>query len=181
MPPDIVDWMKSAPARTTPPPPPAPASTGLEVSPEDAKDEKRQTLLQRISAMTPTEKIKTALTGNQEERLLLIRDSNKLVARAVLQSPKLSDAEIEAFATMKNVSEEVLRMIALNRAFIKSYTVARALLNNPRTPLDVSLGLIVRMNERDMKTLSLNKNVPETLRAMAFKIYKQKQESQKSK
>lgn len=148
---------------------------------KDKKNGERETLLQKISRMTPAEKIKTALTGNQEERLLLIRDSNKLVARAVLQSPKLSDAEIEAYAAMKNVSEEVLRLVSTNRAFMKSYSVVRSLLNNPRSPIDITLPLLTRLNERDLKGLSLNKNVAETLRGMAIKLIKQKQEAQKSK
>ncbi len=144
-------------------------------------EKKRQTLLQRINAMPPAQKIKTALTGNQEERLVLIRDSNKLVARAVLQSPKLSDGEIEAYASMKNVTEEVLRLIALNRAFMKNYTVARALVFNPRTPIDVGLPLLNRLNERDLKGLALNKGVAETLRSLAHKMFKQRQEAHRSK
>ncbi len=180
VPPDLADWIKSAPARPADTPPPL-ASTEAPPSDEAAKkDPERQTLLQRINSMTPAEKIKTALTGNQEERLVLIRDSNKLVARAVLGSPKLSDAEVEAYASMKNVTEEVLRQIAMNRAFMKRYTVAVALVNNPRTPLDVTLPLMNRLNERDLKNLSINKNVPETLRGLALKMYKQKKEPPKS-
>ena len=68
---------------------------------------------------------------------------------------------------MTNVSEEVLRLIAKNRAFIKKYTVARALINNPRAPIDVTLPLLPRMNEKDLKGLSLNRNVPEVIRGMA--------------
>lgn len=184
VPPDLADWIKQAPAPATDDPPAPPVPTEIlpqEVVEGEVKDPQRQTLLQRIGVMTPAEKIKTALTGNQEERLLLIRDSNKLVARAVLGSPKLTDAEIESFASMKNVSEEVLRLISMNRAFIKSYSVARALANNPRTPLDVSLPLIPRLNDRDLKGLGLNKNVPETLRTMAIKLYKQKKEAQQTK
>ena len=111
--------------------------------------------------MSAVEKIKLALTGNQESRLILIRDSNKIVARSVLQSPKLSDAEMEAYASMKSVSEEVLRLIAKNRAFTRRYTVARALVNNSRAPIDVTMPLLLRMNEKDLKGLSLNRNVPE--------------------
>jgi hypothetical protein len=183
VPPDLVDWIKQAPARPTdaPPPPPGAGPPTEESVEGEKKDPERQTLLQRINSMTPAEKIKAALTGNQEERLVLIRDSNKLVARAVLGSPKLSDAEVEAFAMMKNVTEEVLRQIAMNRAFMKRYMVAVALVNNPRTPLDVSLPLMNRLNERDLKNLSLNKNVPETLRGLALKLYKQKKEPQHTK
>jgi hypothetical protein len=145
----------------------------LSVTPE------RQPLHQKISRLTVGERIHTALMGSQEERMILVRDSNKVVARAVLQSPKLSDQEAENIATMKNVSEEVLRLIAVNRKFIKSYGVARNLVNNPRTPIDVGLPLINRLNDRDLKELSRNKNVPEVIRSIAFKLVKQKEDSNK--
>ncbi len=129
----------------------------------------RQTTLQKIGRMNPAQKIKCALLGSQEERFLLIRDPNKMVARAVLQSPKLSEAEAEAYASMKNISEEVLRLIATNRSFIKSYVLMRALVNNPRAPIDVTLPLLSRLNDRDMKGLAVNKNVPDALRTTAAK------------
>lgn len=160
-----------------------PAATGAEpTSPEESSEGgKRTTLLQRINAMTPSQKIKMALTGNMEERLILIRDSNKLVSRAVLGSPKLSDQEVENFASMKNVSEEVLRLIAMNRKFAKSYAVVRQLVNNPRTPIDVGLPLLNRLNDRDMKGIMINKNVPEVIRSMAIRLVKQKEEASKPK
>jgi hypothetical protein len=131
--------------------------------------------------MSSAEKIKTALTGNQGERLLLIRDSNKVVARAVLQSPKLSGMEVESFAAMANVTEEVLRLIAKSRKFMKSYNVMRSLINNPRLPIDVGLPLLNRLNERDLKGLILNKNVAEVIRGMANKLIKMKEEASKPK
>ncbi|MGH9356761.1 MAG: hypothetical protein ACRD10_11585 [Terriglobia bacterium] len=140
----------------------------------------RQTTLQRISRMNPAQRIKCALTGSQEERFILIRDSNKMVARAALQSPKLSEAEIESYASMKNVSEEVLRMIAANRAFMKSYAVIRALVNNPRTPIDVAVPLLSRMNDRDMRSLGMNRNVPDALRTTAAKTLMARQSSRGS-
>ena len=137
----------------------------------------RQTLHQKISRMTVAEKINTALMGSQEERTLLVRDANKVVSRAVLQSPKLSDQEVENIATMKNVSEEVLRLLAMNRKFIKSYGVVRNLINNPRTPIDTGLPLINRLNDRDLKELARNKNVAEVIRSMATKLVRQKEEA----
>ncbi len=141
----------------------------------------RETLIQRINRMSAVEKIKLALTGNQESRLILIRDANKIVARAVLQSPKVSEGEIEAFASAKNVSEEVLRLIAMNRAYMKNYAVARSLINNPRAPLDITLHLIPRMNDKDLKLLTNNRNIPDTLRTMAIKLVKQKEQAMKPK
>jgi len=141
----------------------------------------RETLIQKISRMSAVEKIKAALTGNLETRMILVRDSNKLVARAVLQSPKLSNQEIESYAGARNVSEEVLRLIATNRKFMKTYVVARALINNPRAPIDLTMPLVIRLNERDLKGLAFNRNVPEAIRGMAIKLIKQKEEATKPK
>lgn len=141
----------------------------------------RETLIQKISRMSAVEKIKAALTGNLETRMILVRDSNKLVARAVLQSPKLSNPEIENYAGARNVSEEVLRLIATNRKFMKTYVVARALINNPRAPIDITMPLVNRLNERDLKGLAFNRNVPEAVRGMAIRLIKQKEEATKPK
>lgn len=141
----------------------------------------RETLIQKISRMSVVEKIKAALTGNMETRSLLIRDANKIISRAVLQSPKISDTEAEGYAAAKNVSEEVLRLIASNRKYMKTYVVVRALVNNPRAPLDITIPLMARMNERDLKGLTLNRNVPEVIRSMAIKMIKQKEDATKVK
>lgn len=163
-------------AAAEPPPQPPAAPAAPPVDPPE-----RITLIQRIARMSAAEKIKTALTGNQEERLALIRDSNKIVSRAVLQSPKISDMEIENIAGMKNVTEEVLRLISMNRKFAKSYNVIRSLINNPRLPIDVGLPMLGRLNERDLKGLGLNKNIAEVIRSMAMKLIKQKEEANKPK
>ena len=131
--------------------------------------------------MSVVEKIKAALTGNMETRSLLVRDSNKIISRAVLQSPKISDTEAESYAAAKNVSEEVLRLIAQNRKFMKSYVVMRALVNNPRAPVDITMPLFMRLNERDLKGVSLNRNVPEVIRSLAIKTIKQKEDANKPK
>jgi len=141
----------------------------------------RETLIQKINGMNVVQKIKAALTGNLETRMLLIRDSNKVVTRAVLQSPKISETEAESYAAAKNVSEEVLRLIATNRKFMKAYVVVRALINNPRTPIDVTMPLMGRMRDRDLKGLSLNRNVPDVIRNMAQKVIRQKEEASKLK
>jgi hypothetical protein len=161
------------------PAPLPPAGQGASSTREE--HQQRETVLQRIQRMTVVEKVKTALTGSQEERGVLIRDSNKVVARAVMQSPKLSDHEIENFAAMKDVGEEVLRLIAANRKFRKMYVVIRALVNNPRTPIDVGLQLIPHINDRDLKGLVINRNVSDVIRRSAEKIIQQKAEAAKPK
>jgi hypothetical protein len=131
---------------------------------------RRQTLIQRIAKMTVSQRVQYAIKGGSDARRTLIRDSNKVVQRAVLQSPRLTDQEVEAFAAMSSLTDEILRLIAGNRAFRKNYTVVRNLINNPKTPLDVSLHMLPMLNAQDLKRLTTNKNVPDTLRTTAFKL-----------
>jgi hypothetical protein len=101
------------------------------------------------------------------------------VQRAVLQSPRLTDQEVESFAAQSTLTEEILRLIANNRVFRKNYVVIRNLLNNPKTPLDVSLHMLPLLNPMDLKRLMSNKNIPETLRTTAQKLHRQRQEAKK--
>ncbi len=135
---------------------------------------KRENALQKISHLDVKGRIQLALKGNKEERSLLIRDGTKVVAFAVLEAPKLSDGEVEKFASQKNVLEAVLRQIPLKRRFMKNYIVVRNLVANPRTPLDLGLGLMKNLLLKDLKNLSANKEVSETIRNLAMKMYKQK-------
>jgi hypothetical protein len=148
------------------------ADAAAEAEPDLAK---RQTLLQRLATMTVAQRVQFAIKGGSEARRTLIRDSNKVVQRAVLQSPRLTDQEVEAFASMSSLTDEILRMIAKNRNFRKNYVVVRNLMNNPKTPLDVSLHMLPILNALDLKRLCVNKNVPETLRSTANKLQRQRQ------
>jgi hypothetical protein len=135
---------------------------------------KRENTLQKINSLDVKGRIQLALKGNKEERSILIRDGTKVVALAVLEAPKLSDGEVEKFASQKNVLEAVLRQIPLKRRFMKNYIVVRNLVANPRTPLDLSLGLMKNLLVQDLKNLASNKEVAETIRNLAGKMYKQK-------
>jgi hypothetical protein len=146
----------------------------LKMREAEAKTRDRQSTLQKISKLKVGDRVQLAMKGNKDERFILIRDGSKVVSSAVLQSPKLSDVEVETFAGMKNVQESVLRDIARSKKFMKSYSVIRALVNNPRCPLDVGLGLMNHLLINDLKALSMNKNVPETLRKLGLKKFKEK-------
>jgi hypothetical protein len=135
---------------------------------------KRENALQKISHLDVKGRIQLALKGNKEERSLLVRDGTKVVALAVLEAPKLSDGEVEKIASQKNVLEAVLRQIPLKRRFMKNYIVVRNLVANPRTPLDLGLGLMKNLLAPDLKNISGNKEVSETIRKLALKMYKQK-------
>jgi hypothetical protein len=140
---------------------------------------RRQTLIQRLAKMTVAQRVQFAMKGGSEARRTLIRDNNKVVQRAVLQSPRLTDQEVEAFAAMSSLTDEILRSIASNRNFRKNYVVVRNLLNNPKTPLDVSLHMLPMLNAVDLKRLTTNKNVPETLRTTATKLQRTRIELKK--
>ena len=154
------------------------ADAAAEAEPDSGK---RQTLLQQISRMTVAQRVQYAMKGSSEVRRTLIRDSNKVVQRSVLQSPRLTDQEVEAFASMANLTDEILRLIAGNRAFRKNYIVVRNLINNPKTPLDVTLHMLPLLNPMDLKKLTMNKNVPETLRTTAVKLQRTRAASQQQK
>ncbi len=165
-------------AETPAPVPEAPAAAeAADAAPVKAKappERERVSTLTKIARLKVGDRVQLAMKGNKDERFILIRDGSKVVSSAVLQSPKLSDAEVETFAAMKNVQESVLRDITRSRKFMKNYSVIRNLVNNPRCPLDLGLTLINHLLVNDLKGLSLNKNVSETLRKMSLKKYKEK-------
>jgi hypothetical protein len=137
---------------------------------------KRDNTMQKINRLDVKGRIQLAMKGNKEERSILIRDGTKVVALAVLDAPKISDGEVEKFALQKNVLEAVLRQIPMKRRFMKNYIVVRNLVSNPRTPLDLGLGLMKHLQLRDLKNISGNKEVSETVRNLALKMFKQKQD-----
>lgn len=132
-----------------------------------------------LHAMTVPQRLKMAMKGTREQRAVLVRDNNRMIAAAVLSSPKLAETEVEAFARMSNVSEDVLRTISLNRSWMRRLAVASALVKNPKTPAAISLGLLPRMNQRDVKNLAIDRNVPEALRLNAKKMMQKQQDRQK--
>jgi hypothetical protein len=138
--------------------------------------EARGSALQKISKLDTQARIQLAMKGNKEERSLLIRDGIKVVSLAVLESPKITDAEVEKFATQKNVLEAVLRAITQKRKFMKQYAVIKNLTCNPRTPIDVAVALIKNLQTQDLKQLSGNKDVSDTVRKMATRMFRQKLE-----
>ena len=133
------------------------------------EDDDRETAMQMLAKMTFTGRLKAAVRGSREMRAILIRDSNKMIAAAVLSSPKLSGPEIEGFAKMPSISEEILRIIASNRAWTKSYNVLLGLTKNPKTPLALTLNFMTRLSSRDLQKLAVDRNVPEPLRVAARK------------
>jgi len=135
----------------------------------DDEEEGQESVTQKLANMNFTARLKAAVKGSREMRSILIRDPNKMISAAVLSSPKLTDTEIEGYARMTSVSDEVLRTIAHNRTWTKRYGVVLGLTKNPKTPLSLGLNLMSRLNDRDLQMLSVDRNVAEPLRIAARK------------
>jgi hypothetical protein len=148
----------------------APAAAGAADDDDDlptipeGTDEEVATILANLPVK---DRMKLAMKGTREQRAQLVRDSNRMVATAVLSSPKLTEAEIEQFCKMGNVSEDVLRIIATNRGWVKNYGVVLGLVRNAKTPPALSMQMLNRLTEKDVKMLSVDRNVPEALRLAA--------------
>ncbi len=148
------------------------AVKAMALAEQKAGGRQKESTIQKVMKMSVGERVQLAMKGNKDERFILIRDGARVVCNAVIESPKLTDSEVETFAGMKNVQESVLRTIASKRKFMKNYAVIRILTSNPRCPLDVTLPLLPHLLTLDLKNLSQNKNVADTVRKMAFKMFK---------
>ena len=147
--------------------------TALVEEPDPGK-EVEKSLLQRLQEMTVSERIKLALRGNRETRMLLIRDSNRMIRRFVLQNPRVGDEEIIAVAKNRSADDELLRIIAESREWTKNYQVRLSLVTNPKTPLVLSLRFLNGLQDRDVRMLAKSKNVSATVANAAKRIVVQK-------
>ena len=139
--------------------------------PSSSRDKSSKiSVMEQLSSMSTPQKIQAAIKGDREVRTILIRDSNRLVCCAVVKSPRITDAEIEFYANLRNVQTDVLRLIAGNREWTKSYKVAHNLVRNPRTPIAQSCRLLPRLNKRDLRNLERDRGIPEALRTMAKRM-----------
>jgi hypothetical protein len=137
---------------------------------EERQRADRVSAVQRLYRLNTADKVVTALKGNREERAILIRDPNRIVSTAVLGSPRVTESEIESFAAMKNVSDEILRQIGSHKEWTRHYGVVASLVKNPRTPLGISMNMVSRLNPKDIKSLAVDRNVPEAIRKQAQKF-----------
>lgn len=138
--------------------------------PDAAADGEEAADRKSLSSLPVVERMKLAMKGTREQRAQLVRDTNRLVAAAVLSSPKLTDAEVEAFTKMGNVSEETMRAIGMNRGWLRNYGILVGVCRHPKTPPAISMQLVHRLNDRDLKMLTTDRNVQEGLRQLARKM-----------
>jgi hypothetical protein len=130
----------------------------------------RVSLIRRIMFMSTKDRMKLGLKGDREARGILIRDSNRVVATAVIHNPRITDKEIENIASMRTVSDEVLRLIGMNRAWTRSYPIIHNLARNPRTPMATAIQILPRIQMKDLQTLSENRNISEGVRRQAYRL-----------
>ncbi|GAB4388466.1 MAG: hypothetical protein Kow0025_07920 [Thermodesulfovibrionales bacterium] len=139
-----------------------------------AEDERKERLAHQIQRLSVAERIKLAMLGGNEERGLLIKDSNREVVLAVLENPRITDAEVEAIARNRSALDDALRTIAKNREWMKNYSIQLALVTNPKTPPGVSIRFVNNLRQRDLKLLEKNRGVPEVVRTAARRALKAK-------
>jgi hypothetical protein len=130
----------------------------------------RVSLIRRLMFMNVKDRMKLAMKGDREARGILIRDSNRTVATAVIHNPRVTDQEVENIAAMRTVADEVLRLIAMNRNWARSYSIIHNLCRNPRTPIATVIGTLPRIRTKDLKNLSQNRNISETARRQAARL-----------
>lgn len=138
--------------------------TGSEVNAE------RVSLIRRIMFMNVKDRVKLAMKGDREARGILIRDSNKVVCSSVVNNPRITEQEVENIAAMRTVSDEVLRLIAMNRSWARNYSIIHNLARNPKTPIPTAMNILLRIRTKDLQNLSQNRNVSETVRRQAHRL-----------
>jgi len=163
----IADLLEKAASEPGDAPPPA-------LMESEKTDEKKLSIFSQILVMSVSDKVKLAFKGGKTERVILVRDHNKLVCSAVMRNPRMSELEVESIATMRNVEEEVLRIISMKREWSSKYSIALSLARNPKCPVGVVLSLINRLTLRDLKGLKDDKGVSDTVRSLARKMFLQR-------
>ena len=141
---------------------------------ESEEGAQHNSLYNRIQQMSVTEMVQLASMGTKEARNLLIRNPNRSIVQAVLNSPKITDDEIISFAGNKNLSKEVPLIISNKKEYTKNYMVKAALVNNPKTPLPTAIKFLRHLLPKDLRNVSKSKNVPTVLAKTAIKILENK-------
>ena len=125
----------------------------------------------QIARMTIIEKVKLALLGGKDARLILCHDSNRVVRRYVLMNPRITDGEVAAITNSKLADEEVLRIVADKKEWMKNYQVRLALVRNPKTPLVMAINVLPTLMVRDLGRMAKSRDVPEGVVHHARRIY----------
>ncbi|RLB52783.1 MAG: hypothetical protein DRI90_21810 [Deltaproteobacteria bacterium] len=134
---------------------------------QELLEDKLKPLHTRISDMSVSQKIRRAMLGTKEERLMLIREQNKMVASAAARSPLLQESDVVQITRNRGVSIDVLRIIGMSAEWMKSYSVKKNLVENAKTPIAIAQRLITQLRESDLRRIAKSKNVPSAVRTQA--------------
>jgi hypothetical protein len=141
-----------------------------EASADGSAAPERLALIRRIMLMKVKDRMKLGMKGDREARSILIRDPNKVVAQAVINNPRITDQEVEAISAMRTVTDDVLRLIAMNRGWARQYPIIHNLARNPRTPLPTAMSILPRLHAKELKALGQNRNVSDAVRRQALRL-----------
>ena len=130
----------------------------------------RISVINRIMKMGMKDRVKLAMKGDRESRNILIRDPNRIVAAAVIANPRITEQEVEKIASMRTVTEDILRQLASSRQWSRNYQIVHSLAKNPRTPIANVLNILSRLQLRDLAALSKNRNVSDAVRRQALRL-----------
>src|SRR5205085_1548080 len=158
----IADLLEAAEMEPDPSPDAVPAPP-----PPNVIDEKERSVWAKIQTMTVAQKVMLAFRGDKTVRMILVRERNKMVCSAAMRNPRMTESEVESIAGMRNVDDEVLRLIGMRREWMQKYPIVMQLVHNPRAPIGIVMQLINRLTLRDLKGLKDDRNVPEVVRQTA--------------
>ncbi|MEM9554778.1 MAG: hypothetical protein AAGC60_11000 [Acidobacteriota bacterium] len=119
-------------------------------------------------------RVKLARNADKQTRMVLVRDANSTVAVTVMTANSIPDSEVEQIANNRSVHEDALAEIPKKREWIRKYSIARALVKNPKTRQPIAMKLVPRMTVRDLRELAKDKNIPDGVRTMALRLYQTK-------
>lgn len=142
-----------------------------EMRADDEVTNERVSMLNRIMRMGVKDRVKLAMKGDREARNILIRDPNKLVSTAVVNNPRITEKEVENIAAMRSISEDILRQLATNRQWGRSYPIMHNLVRNPRLPMANAITIMSRLQLRDLMALTKNRNVSDAVRRQALRLH----------
>jgi len=148
-----------------------------EISIEQLEESKKKSMWSILQSMGVSGKVQLAFKGNKSVRMILVRERNRLVSSAAIRNPRMTENEVEQIAGMRDVTEDVLRIIGMRRDWTAKYPIALALAKNPKAPVGVVLPLINRLTLRDLKGLKDDRGVSEAVRVNARKLYQARQKS----
>lgn len=137
---------------------------------EDSVSNERVSMINRILKMGMKDRVKLGMKGDREARNILIRDPNRIVAQAVINNSRITESEVEKIASMRSVPEDVLRLIAINRNWVRNYQIMHKLAQNPRTPISHVISILTRLQLKDLIGISKNRNVSDAVRRQAFRL-----------